>query len=55
MDEAGPSHPAGDDVERREEVSSMDKSESIGIPSPHQHTSALRVTSSKDGHRRPHQ
>jgi len=25
MDKAGPSHPAGDDVERGEEVSSMDR------------------------------
>jgi len=39
MDKAGPSCPAGDDVERGEEVSSMDRLESMGIPSPHQHTS----------------
>jgi len=39
MDEAGPSCIVGDDVERGEEVSSMDRSESMGIPSPHQHTS----------------
>ena len=42
MDKAGPSHPAGDDVERGEEVSSMDRWESMGIPSPHQHTSQPR-------------
>jgi len=35
MDEAGPSRLAGDDVERGEEVSTMDRSLSMGIPSPH--------------------
>jgi len=42
MDEVGPSRPAGYDVERGEEVSYMDRSESMGIPSSHQHTSQPR-------------